>query len=59
MMQLSYSPINQSWFLLWHDQVIDRYETKEQAVVDLRYKGLAVGRQGKVTVAVESDKLPK
>jgi len=51
MMQLSYSRINQTWFLLWHDQVIERYETKEQAVVDLRYKGLAVDRQGKVTTS--------
>jgi len=48
-MRLSYSRMNQIWFLLWNGQVIDMYETREQAVVDLRYKGLTVGRQGKVT----------
>lgn len=48
-MQLSYSPVNQTWFLLWHDQIIERYETRAQAVEDLRYKGFKVDRQGKVT----------
>lgn len=49
-MNLVYSRMNQIWFLCWHDQVIETYETKDDAVVDLRYKGLTVGRGGKVTV---------
>lgn len=53
-MKLVYSRVCQIWFLLWHDQIIERYETKDQAVVDLRYKGLTVGRGGKVTVTEPS-----
>ena len=54
-MKLVYSRMNQIWFLCWRDQVVETCETKDQAVVDLRYKGLTVGRGGKVTVKEPSN----
>ena len=50
-MKLLYSPVCQMWLLVWHDQVIERYQAKNDAVIDLRYKGLSVSRGGKVKVA--------
>ena len=49
MMTLQYSPINQCWFLLWGSQVIETYETKHEAKIDLRYKGLDLQTNGIVT----------
>ena len=49
MMTLQYSPINQCWFLIWCDQVLENYETKHEAKIDLRYKGLELQTNGIVT----------
>lgn len=49
MMKLQYSPINQCWFLIWGSQVIETYGTKQDAKIDLRYKGLGLQIDGTVT----------
>jgi len=36
-MRIAYSPVNQAWFLLWHDQVISIFATKAEANAELDY----------------------
>lgn len=49
-MNLKFTPVNQSWFLIWNDQVIRIFETRSIAVNELRYCGLSVDKNGLVTV---------
>ena len=48
MMNLLYSPVNQRWFLVWNNQVIGGYDTRDEARVDLRYKRLELRSNGQV-----------
>ena len=50
-MYLTYSRMNQCWFLIWKDQVVSVYETKDQAATDLSYKGLAIRKNGQVVAS--------
>lgn len=59
-MHLAMSPITQGYMLLFgrdvsSASVIERYETREEAVTDLRYKGLIVERKGRVRLAETGD----
>lgn len=48
-MRLSYSPVNQCYLLTWHDQIIEMYEDREDAKIDLRYKGLQLNDDNTVS----------
>ena len=50
MMQLVYSNMNQVYFLLWQDQVVSTYDSRLEAIEDLRFKGLKVANDNKVSV---------
>lgn len=50
-MNLTYSRMNQCWFLIWNEQVVSVYETKDQATTDLSYKRLAVQKNGQVVAS--------
>lgn len=59
-MHLAMSPITQGYMLLFgrdvtSASVIERYETRQEAVIDLRYKGLVVDRKGRVRLAETGD----
>ncbi len=59
-MHLAMSPVTQGYMLLFgcdvsSASVIERYETREEAVTDLRYKGLIVERKGRVRLAETGD----
>ena len=50
-MNLTYSKMNQCWFVVWNDQVVSVYETKDQATTDLSYKGLELQKDGRVVAS--------
>ena len=47
-MNLVYSKTNQTWFLMWNGQLLETFQTRLEAVVELKYRGLNVSKSGVV-----------
>ena len=50
MIHLMYLPLNQVYCLLWHEQIVATYDSRLEAIEDLRFKGLKVDKDNKVSV---------
>ena len=49
MLNLTFSNVNQAWFLIWNGQVLETFESRAIAIEEMRYRGLSVSRSGDVT----------
>ena len=50
-LKLIFSPVNQCWFLLFHSQPVEYYQSMADAKSDLRAKGLIVDKHKNVISA--------